>query len=187
MKMVRRLAALLLALTLLACLCACSLSGEDAAALAQLLQEAAEDLATPAPDKAPAEELILIEPEDGAAPDPEEGRTLDPDGSYTTREDVALYLHEYDCLPPNFITKREARDLGWSGGGLDDYAYGMCIGGDYFGNYEGLLPPGTYHECDIDTLHAKSRGAQRLIYSDDGRIYYTGDHYESFTLLYGEE
>ena len=101
---------------------------------------------------------------------------------------MALYLATYGELPHNFITKSEARKLGWSGGGLDDYAPGMCIGGDVFGNYEGLLPAdATYHECDIDTLGATSRGAKRLVYSDDGLIYYTDDHYESFTLLYGGE
>ena len=67
------------------------------------------------------------------------------------------------------------------------YAKGKCIGGDHFGNYEGILPSGNYHECDIDTLGRKSRGAKRIIYSDDGRIYYTEDHYETFELLYGEE
>ena len=109
------------------------------------------------------------------------------DGIYTTKEDVALYIHTYGCLPSNFITKDEARDLGWEGGGLEDYAPGMCIGGDYFGNYEGLLPEDRdYTECDIDTLGADSRGAKRIVFSDDGLIYYTEDHYESFELLYGE-
>ena len=112
---------------------------------------------------------------------------LDPEGSYTTKEDVALYIHAFGCLPPNFITKSDARDLGWEGGGLDDYAPGMCIGGDRFGNYEGLLPEDRdYKECDIDTLGKSSRGAKRLVFSDDGLIYYTEDHYESFELLYGE-
>lgn len=112
---------------------------------------------------------------------------LDPDGSYTSKEDVALYIYTYGCLPNNFITKDEARDLGWEGGGLEAYAPGMCIGGDYFGNYEGLLPEDRdYTECDIDTLGAASRGAKRIIFSDDGLIYYTEDHYESFELLYGE-
>ena len=112
------------------------------------------------------------------------------DGEYTSAEDVALYLHLYGRLPENFITKADARALGWSGGGLDDCAYGKCIGGDRFGNYEGRLPdaPGReYRECDIDTLHAASRGAKRIVYSNDGLIYYTEDHYESFVLLYGEE
>lgn len=116
--------------------------------------------------------------------------SLDPDGSYTTKEDVALYIYSYGCLPPNFITKDEARDLGWEGGGLDDYAYGMCIGGDRFGNYEGLLPEASgrkWTECDIDTMHKNSRGAKRIVFSNDGLIYYTNDHYESFVLLYGEE
>lgn len=110
---------------------------------------------------------------------------IDPDGVYTTAEDVALYLHTYGVLPGNFITKSEARALGWEGGSLEEYAPGMCIGGDFFGNYEGVLPEGvTYHECDINTLGASSRGAERLVYSADGDIYYTGDHYETFELLY---
>lgn len=116
--------------------------------------------------------------------------SLDPDGTYTTKEDVALYIHLYGELPKNFMTKTEARGLGWEGGGLEDYAPGMCIGGDRFGNYEGLLPdaPGRkWTECDIDTLGAISRGAKRIVFSNDGLIYYTDDHYETFELLYGEE
>ncbi len=112
---------------------------------------------------------------------------LDEDGSYTTCEDVALYLEIYEKLPDNFITKQEARDLGWEGGSLEAYAPGKCIGGDKFGNYEGLLPEAegrSYRECDIDTLGADSRGAKRIVYSNDGLIYYTEDHYASFTLIY---
>ncbi len=118
---------------------------------------------------------------------PSEEALLDPDGSYTTCEDVALYLETYGELPKNFMTKNEARALGWEGGSLEPYAPGMCIGGDKFGNYEGNLPKAkgrTYKECDIDTLGARSRGAKRIVFSNDGLIYYTDDHYESFTLLY---
>ncbi len=114
---------------------------------------------------------------------------LDRNGSYTTKEDVALYLYTYGELPQNFITKKEAQNLGWTGGSLEPYAPGKCIGGSYFGNYEGLLPKKSgrsYYECDIDTLGAKSRGAKRIVYSDDGLIYYTEDHYASFELLYGD-
>ena len=110
--------------------------------------------------------------------------------TYTTAEDVALYLHTYDELPPNFITKKAAKALGWPGGSLEEYAPGKCIGGDRFGNYDGLLPEKegrSYKECDIDTLGAEKRGAKRLVWSNDGLIYYTDDHYETFTLLYGEE
>ena len=123
---------------------------------------------------------------------------LDKDGSYTSKEDVMNYLIEYGQLPNNFITKKEAKKLGWSRGSLEPYAPGKCIGGDYFGNYEKVLPVvsgRTYHECDIDTLNAKSRGAKRIIYSDDGQIYYTDNfpvHFtqkfsKSFTLLYGDD
>ena len=123
-----------------------------------------------------------IEPE-------EEEPAIDYDGVYTSKEDVALYLRTYGELPRNFMTKNEARKLGWSGGGLDDYAQDMCIGGDTFGNREGLLPKKyKYIECDIDTLNEDSRGAKRIVFSKGLEvIYYTPDHYESFELLYGEE
>lgn len=118
----------------------------------------------------------------------EDVEQIDYDGVYTSKEDVGLYLYTYGELPSNFMTKKEARALGWSGGSLEEIAPGYCIGGDYFGNNEGLLPEGSYHECDIDTLYSKKgRGAKRIVYSDDGRIYYTEDHYETFELLYGEE
>lgn len=109
--------------------------------------------------------------------------------SYTSKEDVALYLHLYDELPPNFITKKEAQKLGWVSkeGNLGEVAPGKSIGGDRFGNYEEILPKGKeYHECDIDS-DGGYRGAKRIVFSDDGCIYYTEDHYETFELLYGEE
>ena len=143
--------------------------------------------AVPATDAPSDSEADAVSPSESDKPSP---AALDEVGEYTSAEDVALYLHLYGHLPQNFITKKDARALGWNGGGLDDYADGKCIGGDRFGNYEGLLPdaPGReYHECDIDTLHAASRGAKRIVYSNDGLIYYTEDHYESFILLYGEE
>ena len=116
-----------------------------------------------------------------------EAAAIAEDGVYTSKDDVALYIHTYGKLPKNFITKTEAQKLGWAGGGLDGYADGKCIGGDYFGNYENKLPKKNgrkYTECDIDTLHAKSRGAKRIIFSNDGLIFYTEDHYETFVQLY---
>ena len=145
----------------------------------------------PAPTPAPGSSAEPQEPEEPAEPEePDEPALLDPEGTYTTKEDVALYIHQYGELPVNFITKKEAEALGWSGGGLEKYAPGMCIGGNRFGNREGLLPKAegrVYTECDIDTLGASKRGAKRIVFSNDGLIYYTDDHYESFELLYGEE
>ena len=107
-----------------------------------------------------------------------------PAGSYTSKQDVADFLHVYGELPRNFITKAEAQALGWPGGDLSKYAPGKSIGGDRFGNYEGILPTGkSYRECDID-YHGGKRGAKRIVFSDDGYIYYTEDHYESFEQLY---
>ncbi len=115
---------------------------------------------------------------------------IDKDGTYTTKDDVALYIYTYGELPHNFISKKEAEKLGWEGGSLEPYAPGCSIGGSYFGNYEGNLPEKkgrSYTECDIDTLGKKSRGAKRIVFSNDGLIYYTEDHYKTFELLYGEE
>ena len=120
-------------------------------------------------------------------PDAEPGTELPEDGSYTTKEDVSAYLVRYGHLPPNFITKTEAQKAGWKGGGLESVLPGMCIGGDRFGNSEGLLPKAKgrqWRECDINTLGKNFRGAERLVYSNDGLIYYTADHYDSFTQLY---
>ena len=112
--------------------------------------------------------------------------SVEKDGSYTSPEDVAEYIHNFGTLPCNFMTKSEAKKLGWSGGDLWKYADGMSIGGDRFGNYEGLLPEAegrTYTECDVN-YSGGSRGAERIIFSNDGLIFYTDDHYESFTQLY---
>ena len=129
-----------------------------------------------------AVQQLLEEPETA----PQTEASIDPLGSYTSKEEVALYIHLYGELPMNFMTKKHAKALGWEGGSLEPIAPGMSIGGDYFGNYEGLLPEGReYTECDIDTRGKDSRGAKRIIFSDDGLIYYTEDHYESFELLYG--
>ena len=177
----KKLLSLLLVLGLLVSLAGCTFSSDFNVTFDDfysILDEGLEDLNEPT-SQVHSEEA----PTQGEA-------ILDPDGSYTSKEDVALYIHQYGCLPGNFITKSEARKLGWESGSLENYAPGKCIGGDRFGNYEGLLPKAagrTYTECDIDTLGAKSRGAKRIVFSNDGLVYYTDDHYESFTLLYGEE
>ena len=97
---------------------------------------------------------------------------------------VVLYLDMYNELPPNYITKSEAQALGWEGGSVEKYKEGAAIGGDYFGNREGLLPAAdgrSYTECDIDTHGYGSRGSRRLVFSNDGLYFYTSDHYESFS------
>lgn len=159
---------ILLAILLVFGLCACTAENQAAVPSIQSPETKIDSNSTTPPETAPIAE----------------------DGAYTSKEDVAQYIHTYQTLPDNFITKSEARALGWEGGSLEKYAPGKCIGGDRFGNYEGLLPEQdgrTYTECDIDTLGASGRGTKRLVFSNDGLIYYTEDHYESFTLLYGNE
>ena len=154
--------------------------------------------------EAPSESLTLVSEEVTSTISPSEGTTpsteptvsatekstasgIQEDGTYDGKEEVAEYIHTYGHLPSNYMTKDEARKLGWDGGSLEDYAPGMCIGGDRFGNYEKKLPTQKgriYYECDIDTIGWKNRGSRRIIYSNDGLIFYTGDHYEHFEQLY---
>ena len=113
------------------------------------------------------------------------------DGHYTSKEEVALYIHTYNKLPPNYITKREASELGWeaSEGNLWEVTDKKSIGGDKFYNREGKLPKKEgrqYYEADIN-YEGGYRGPERIVYSNDGLIYYTDGHYETFTLLYGDE
>lgn len=181
--MKKRLAAWLLALVLALTLVGCA---DDVSVAGAIITTG---------DDALSQQQDAQLPDDTAAPADDtdaqpETPAIDEDGSYTSKEDVALYIHTYGHLPDNFITRKEAQALGWPGGSLEPYAPGKCIGGSHFGNYEGLLPEAegrTYTECDIDTLGAEKRGAKRIVFSNDGLIYYTGDHYESFELLYGEE
>lgn len=111
-------------------------------------------------------------------------------GKYTTRDSVAAYLCKFDKLPTNYVTQNEGKSLYKSkiGKSFDKWNFnpwttiGVMIGGDKFANNEGLLPKGTYHEADID-YSAKNRGTKRLVYQSDCVIYYTADHYESFSKL----
>ncbi len=159
-----------------------------------------ENYSDPAPEETPEptpEELPEETPEPTPTPTPTPKPTptpeptpdiLDEDGWYDTPEDVAEYIHTYGRLPDNFIRKNDAQDLGWvsSEGNLWDVAYGMSIGGDRFGNREGLLPDADgrkWYECDVN-YSGGYRGGERIVYSNDGLIYYTADHYESFEQLY---
>lgn len=105
-------------------------------------------------------------------------------GWYDAMEEVAVYLTFFEELPGNYLTKKEAQALGWDSreGNLWEVAEGCSIGGDRFGNYEGLLPEAKgrkWTECDID-FDGGYRNGKRIVFSNDGLIYYTDDHYESF-------
>jgi guanyl-specific ribonuclease Sa len=107
------------------------------------------------------------------------------DGQYCTADEVAAYIKEFHKLPSNYITKSQARDLGWQGGPLKKYAPGKSIGGDVFTNRQHVLPDSKdkYIECDINA-NGTSRGAERIVYNTgDFKVYYTGDHYNTFKEL----
>ena len=110
---------------------------------------------------------------------------VEEDGWYSTMGEVAVYLTLYEKLPGNFISKYDAENLGWDNrkGNLDKVAPGCSIGGNRFGNYEGLLPEAKgrkYTECDIN-YDGGYRNGERIVFSNDGLIFYTSDHYQTFT------
>ncbi len=150
---------------------------------------APEPTATPAPTSTP-EPTATPEPTSTPTPEPTKSplELVEEDGVYSTPELVAAYIYTFNKLPSNYITKNEATKLGWvsSEGNLWDVTDEMSIGGDKFGNYEGLLPKKNgrqWYECDVN-YYGGYRGSERILYSNDGLIYYTDDHYESFTKLY---
>lgn len=189
----KRFAVLMLALVWALALSACggpAAGLPSAAPSAPALEEPSAPAHSDAQEPSAAPEAPPPAPSQARSESPEASPNLSEDGWYNSKEEVALYIHLYGHLPGNYLTKREAEALGWSGGSVERYAgEGRAIGGGRFGNYEGLLPEKqgrTYTECDIGTVGTSSRGAKRVVFSNDGLVYYTGDHYESFELLYGE-
>ena len=143
-----------------------------------------EDTLEETPDGGTAEGTDGASVDEGA----QGGIVVKEDGTYTSKEEVAVYIHTYGHLPSNYITKKEAQDLGWvsNQGNLDEVAPGKSIGGDKYGNYDKMLPEEdgrTYQECDID-FDGGFRNEKRIIFSSDGLIFYTNDHYETFEQLY---
>ena len=122
---------------------------------------------------------------------------VEESGLYTTKDSVAAYLCKFDKLPANYVGKNEGKKLYESktGNTFEKWNFNpwttidVMIGGDNFDNfssnpenYHEKLPEGSYHEADVD-YSAKNRGTKRLVYQPDCVIYYTSDHYETFTRL----
>ena len=176
MKIRRRAAALLaLLLVLVSAVLPAQLSGDTGAAAESRMEWSAKskkkkkNTPTPAPTATPE------------APEEEAGPIIEPQA-------IADYLFVYGKLPDNFLTKKEAQALGWDSAYnyVSDVAPGMSIGGDRFGNYEGLLPTAKgrqYYECDCYYTEGK-RNAYRIIFSNDGLVFYTADHYRTFEEMH---
>jgi cold shock CspA family protein len=113
---------------------------------------------------------------------------------YTTKNEVAKYICENGHLPSNYVSKSEGKRLYEQKTGRNFTKWnfdplttlGVMIGGDYFENREGLLPQGTWYEADVDYF-ASNRGTNRLVYSSGCNIYYTSNHYNSFSKIVFED
>ena len=144
---------------------------------ANALESAKRKKNTAAPQVTAVPETPTAVPEPTATPGPLE-----------EAQRIADYFFEYGELPDNFITKKQAQALGWDNmvNYVSDVAPGKSIGGDYFGNYEQLLPVvkgRKYYEADCFYRGGK-RNAYRIIYSTDGHVWYTEDHYNTFIELF---
>jgi len=113
-------------------------------------------------------------------------------GKYTAKDSVAAYIYLFHKLPSNYVNKATGQTLyeNKTGNEFSKWNFnpwtslGVMIGGDIYNNNEGLLPSGnSYRECDVD-YHDSSRGTKRLIYTLNGLVYYTANHYESFAKVY---
>lgn len=110
-----------------------------------------------------------------------QSKTID---QLTEQQNVVSYMQKYQKLPAFYLTKKEARQAGWDAkkGNLCDVLPGRAIGGDRFSNREKSLPIADnrqWFEADIN-YRCGHRGADRLLYSSDGMIFVTHDHYKSF-------
>jgi len=141
---------------------------------ATVAPETAKDLSSATAERKKTEAPVKI-------PTEESGQITDPQA-------IADYIFAHGELPDNFITKEEAKALGWDSkrNYVGDVAPGKSIGGDRYGNYEGKLPKAKgrkFYECDVN-YRGKKRGAERIVYSNDGHVWYTKDHYETFEELF---
>lgn len=148
---------------------------------------------TPKVTKAPTEKPTKTPkatktPKPTNTPKPTEAPAAEETGPIIEPQAIADYLFEHGELPDNFITKKEAQALGWdsSRNYVSDVAPGKSIGGDWFGNYQGKLPRAkgrTFRECDCNYVKGR-RKDDRIVWSSDGRVWFTDDHYETFTELF---
>ena len=102
----------------------------------------------------------------------------------TSESVVVSYLQKNNKLPDYYITKKEAREKGWiaSEGNLCDVLPGKAIGGDIFTNREKKLPAQKgrkWYEADLN-YNCGRRNADRVVFSNDGLIYVTNNHYKTF-------
>ena len=115
---------------------------------------------------------------------------VEESGKYTTRDSVAAYLCKFDKLPSNYVGKNEGQQLyeTKTGKTFEKWNFnpwttiGVMIGGDKFSNDKSMLPQGSYREADVD-YSANNRGTKRLMYQGGCTIYYTANHYESYSEI----
>jgi hypothetical protein len=133
---------------------------------------------------ATTEKTSQIAPEESPAVSQELGQTNLSIEQLTAEDAVVKYVRENGKLPDYYITKEDARKKGWNAakGNLCDILPGHAIGGDRFGNREKRLPDKKgrqYVEADLN-YKCGNRGADRLIFSNDGLIFVSRDHYNTF-------
>ncbi len=86
-------------------------------------------------------------------------------------------------LPDYYISKEDALAIGWKlSKWPSNFVPGKTITAGLYKNLDGHLPQATgriWHEADINYKTGK-RNSQRVLWSNDGLIFVTYDHYETF-------
>lgn len=101
------------------------------------------------------------------------------------------WLKYFGELPDYYITKDKAKELGWVNvkGNLSKVAPGCMIFGGIYYNDNGNLPQANGrigYEADINYTGGY-RNTQRIVFSNDGLVFVTYDHYKTFSEIIGEE
>ena len=94
------------------------------------------------------------------------------------------YLKRYGKLPSYYMTKEVAEQIGYRAylGNLASVAPGMMLVKGIYQNRNGHLPSAQgriWYEADINYKYGY-RGNDRILFSNDGLVFVTYDHYQTF-------
>lgn len=90
----------------------------------------------------------------------------------------------FNQLPPYYIPIADARAAGWKArkGNLATVAPNRMLTKGIYNNDDGHLPDAAgriWYEADINYTSGR-RGLERILYSNDGLVFITRDHYVTF-------
>lgn len=100
---------------------------------------------------------------------------------------IDVLLLSGNPLPQQYVTKAQAKKAGWKPAllNLRSVISNGTIGGDIYKNLEEKLPSAQgriWYEADINYTGG-ARNSSRILYSNDGLVFVTYDHYLTFNQI----